>query len=249
MDQREYHNSVLTTMSDARNSSGNIRGGGARQTGGSGRSQKSAGLGGNKKGSGIPGMGSEVVDKKEMARRNLQLLAMSKQLALEAREACFNEHTEEEFVELNVPIPDPESAMRKLKAMTKFTSEWHDSVFRERWLKDVLEVWKKELLAQFEAALKAAALNAVNKQKFDAAKQKRASNVNGAGGEKLNGTNANNGGRADVDVHTSTNEVAVSIEELEDMLQNVDITGKERKKIKQKLQKRRKQKEKQEANK
>ena len=69
-------------MSDARNSSGNIRGGGARQTGGSGRSQKSAGLGGNKKGSGIPGMGSEVVDKKEMARRNLQLLAMSKQLAL-----------------------------------------------------------------------------------------------------------------------------------------------------------------------
>mmetsp|Transcript_27290 Transcript_27290/g.33748 ORF Transcript_27290/g.33748 Transcript_27290/m.33748 type:complete len:238 (-) Transcript_27290:252-965(-) len=237
-------------MSDARNSSSNIRGGGARQTGGSGRSQKTAGFGGNTKGSGVPGMGSEVVDKKVMARRNLQLLAMSKQLALEAREACFNEHTEEEFKELNVPIPDPESAMRKLKAMTKFTSEWYDSEFRERWLKDVLEVWKKELLAQYEAALKAAAaLNAVNKQKFDAAKQERASNVNGTAGETLNGTNANKGGGADVDVHTSTDGVAVSTEELEAMLQNVDITGKERKKIKQKLQKRRKQKEKQEANK
>mmetsp|Transcript_10357 Transcript_10357/g.15136 ORF Transcript_10357/g.15136 Transcript_10357/m.15136 type:complete len:225 (-) Transcript_10357:36-710(-) len=224
-------------MSDARNSSGNIRGGGARLTGGSGRSQKSAGVGGNKKGSGIPGMGSEVVDKKTMARRNLQLLAMSKQLALEAREACFNEHTEEDFAELNVPIPDPESAMRKLKAMTKFTSEWHDSEFRERWLEDVLQVWKEELLAQFEAALKA-----MNKQKSDAAKQKQASNVNGAGGEKLNGTNSNNGGGDEVPV-------AVSTEELEAMLQNVDITGKERKKIKQKLQKRRKQKEKQEANK
>lgn len=219
-------------MSDARNSSGNVRGGGARQTGGSGRTQKNAGTGGNKKGGGgIPGMGSEVVDKKELTRRNLQLLSMSKQLALEAREACFLDHTEEEYEELNVPIPDPESALKKLKAMAKFTAEWYDADFRTRWLNDVLELWTKELKAEFEAAAKAAAFNA-------AAKEKRASN-GGARGEK-DGTSTNNGG-AGADTAEG---VAVSTEELEAMLQNADITGDERKKIKKKLQKRRKQKDK-----
>eukprot|EP00978_Attheya_sp_CCMP212_P000415 scaffold848_cov54-Attheya_sp.AAC.1 len=204
-------------MSDARNSSGNIRGGGSRETGGSGRTQKNVGTGGNRNGSDIPGMG-EVVDKKELARRNLQLLSMSKQLALMAREACFNDHTEEEYEELNVPIPDPQSAMRKLKAMTKSTNDWYDADFRERWLNDVFEVWKKELKAEFEAAAKAVAFNAATKQKRD-------------------GRNSNNEGGAD-----TAEGVAVSTEELEAMLQNVNITGDERKKIKKKLQKRRKQK-------
>jgi hypothetical protein len=157
-------------MSDARNSSGNIRGGGARQTGGSGRTQKNA-TGGNKKGSDILGLGSEVVNKKVLTKRNLQLLTMSKQLALEAKAACLNDHTEEEYIELNVPIPDPDSAMRKLKAMTKFTSEWHDADFRERWLKHVLQVWKEELKEEFEAAAKAAALNAAAKKKWESDKQ------------------------------------------------------------------------------
>mmetsp|Transcript_13809 Transcript_13809/g.23455 ORF Transcript_13809/g.23455 Transcript_13809/m.23455 type:complete len:212 (-) Transcript_13809:179-814(-) len=209
-------------MSDARNSSGNIRGGGSRVTGGSGRTQKHADTGG-RKGGGIPGTGSEVLDQKELARRNLQMLSMSKQLALMARESCFTDHTEAEYEELNVPMPDAETAMKKLKAMVKATDDWYDAGFRERFLYDVFEVWKKELKAEFEAAAAKAAASKT------AAKQKRS----GMGGE------GDEGGANTVEG------VAMSTEELEAMLQDINITGDERKKIKKKLQKRRKQSKKQ----
>lgn len=57
---------------------------------------------------------------------------------------------------MNVPLPDPETALVKLRAMAKFTEEWHDAAFRERWLGDVLEVWNRELKESYEKAVRAA---------------------------------------------------------------------------------------------
>lgn len=202
-------------MSDARNSSGNIRGGGARQTGGAGRTQKDAGTGGSRKGNGLPCL-SPQMDKKLLAKRNLQLLNMSKKLAIEVKRACFEYHTEEEYIKLNVPIPDPESALKKLRSMAKFTDDWHDSEFRERWLKTVVEVWNAELKAEFEAAAKAVAANAAAKEQWEKNKK------------TLGETNANN----------SEEGVPVSTEELEAMLQDVNLSAEERKKAKKKLKKR-----------
>lgn len=211
-------------MSDARNSSGNIRGGGARQTGGAGRTQKNAGEGGNSKGSGITGLSSQKLDKKLLARRNLQLLTMSKKLALEAKKACFEEHAEEEYIEMNIPIPDPESALKKLRSMTKFTDDWHDSEFRERWLLTVLKVWNVELKAEFEAAAKAFAANDAAREKFESDKAaKRAAG-------KTVGTSASGNDNAEG--------VPVSTKELEAMLEDVTLSAEERKKVKKKLKKR-----------
>eukprot|EP01083_Nonionella_stella_P143225 444637_1 len=192
-------------MSDARNSSGNIRGGGARQTGGAGRTQKDAGTGGNRKGGGLPGLTSQLPDKKELARRNLQLLTMSKKLAIEAKRFCFENHTEEEYIKLNVPIPDPESALKKLRSMTKFTDDWYDAEFRERWLQTVADVWNAELKAEFEAAAKAAETNAAAKEKWENDKKKKESGENG-----------------------NVEGVPVSTEELEAMIQDMDLSAEER---------------------
>ena len=140
-------------MSDARNSSGNVRGGGAKQTGGAGRTNKAvSGKGGSRSGI-LSDM--EMKNDRSEAKRNLQLQMMSKQLALSVRAACLTYHTEEEFEEFNIPIPDPASAMRKLKAMREFTQNWYDKEFRDEWLDRVTKVWEEELMAEYKAAFDA----------------------------------------------------------------------------------------------
>eukprot|EP00979_Chaetoceros_neogracilis_P012440 scaffold3310_cov283-Chaetoceros_neogracile.AAC.22 len=140
-------------MSDARNSSNSVRGGGAKQTGGSGRTTKGARqMGGAKT---RLGMESEAGDQKLDAKKQLQLKLMSKELANSVSEALLTMHTEAEFEKLNIPLPDPESAMRKLKKMKEFTMNWYDKDFREEWMLHVRELWENELLAQFEEALQA----------------------------------------------------------------------------------------------
>jgi hypothetical protein len=214
-------------MSDARNSSGNIRGGGARQTGGAGRTSKSVGGGGSKK-AGINGLtSSETIDKKLLARRNLQLITMSKKLAIEAQKAIFEESSEEEYKELNIPFPDPDMAMKKLKKMTKFTNEWHDAEFRERWLRSVLEVWTVELKEEYEVALRARKANIEARAKFERDKKLRQS---GQKGPDVHAENDNDNENAKGETQ--------STEQLEKMLEDVNLSGEERKKIKKKLKKR-----------
>jgi hypothetical protein len=199
-------------MSDARNSSGNIRGGGAKQTGGSGRTAK--GVGGQKGSkSSLDGLLGGELDRKAEAKRHLQLQIMSKQLAnsvraailLESEETGEGPRTEAEYERFDIPMPDPDTAMRRLKAMKEFTEDWYDADFREQWLGRVCQVWAKELRAAH------AAFWAAEKAHRDGATK--------------------NGGAAD-------NE-AMSIEELEAMIQSPDTSAEERKRLKSKLKKRR----------
>jgi hypothetical protein len=192
-------------MSDARNSSGNVRGGGAKQTGGSGRTTKGASnRGGSSKLDGL--LGGEI-DRNAEAKRYLQLQIMSKKLANSVRAAILKEseetgegpQTEAEYERFNIPMPDPDTAMKRLKAMKEFTKDWYDAEFREQWLDSVCEVWAKELRAEH------AAFWAAEKAHRDGAKE----------GE------------------------AMSIEELEAMIQSPDTSAEERKRLKNKLKKRR----------
>ena len=206
-------------MADSRNGCGNLRGGGNRTSGGSGRNTTKFKTG-NSRGPGALG-GAGKMDRKLLAKRNLQLLAMSKQLALEARQACLMDHTMEEWEELEVPMPDPESAMKKLKAMSDFTEDWHDAEFRARWLKSVLEVWKRELMEEFKKAFETKiAINATARARWEAKRK--------------------NGG-------VEPQRKAQSTAELEAMLQDASISGEERKKIKKKLKKRKQREKKKEA--
>jgi hypothetical protein len=205
-------------MSDARNSSGNIRGGGAKQTGGSGRTAK--GAGGQKGGkSSLDGLLGGEIDRKEEAKRYLQLQIMSKQLAnsvraailLESAETGEGPRTEAEYERFDIPMPDPNTAIRRLKAMKEFTEDWYDADFREQWLGRLCEVWTKELRAAY------AAFWAAEKAHRDGATK-----------------NGGCGGAAD-------NE-AMSIEELEAMIASLDTSGEERTRLKKKLKKRRQKK-------
>jgi hypothetical protein len=189
-------------MSDARNSSGNIRGGGAKQTGGSGRTTKGAGQKGGSKG--LDGLERGEIDRKAEAKRYLQLQIMSKELANSVRAALLageegsgEARAEAEYEKCDIPMPDPGSAMRRLKAMKEFTQDWYDKEFREQWLDRVCEVWTKELRAEYDA--------------FWAAQRTR----------------------------DATENEAMSIEELEAMIQSPDTSAEERKRLKAKLKKRR----------
>mmetsp|Transcript_115496 Transcript_115496/g.172571 ORF Transcript_115496/g.172571 Transcript_115496/m.172571 type:complete len:208 (-) Transcript_115496:319-942(-) len=142
-------------MSDARNSSGNIRGGGAKQTGGGGRTSKSVQNGG-KNGTVLSDLEAPKLNARSEAKRNLQMQVMSKQLANSVRAALMNDHTEAEYEEFNIPMPDPATALKKLKAMTELTKNWYDKEFREEWLQKVNELWQNELREQYEAAFAAA---------------------------------------------------------------------------------------------
>ena len=104
-------------MSDARNSSNSVRGGGAKQTGGSGRTNK---------------------------------------YASDVRALLLEEHTEEEYNNVNIPLPSTEDAKKKLKSMKEFTEKWYDKGFREEWLCTITGVWIAEIKAQYEAAVAAA---------------------------------------------------------------------------------------------
>lgn len=149
-------------MSDARNSANSLRGGGAKQTGGVGRTHKAiSGRNGT-----TPKNGLEDFEKKDArseAKRMLQLQIMSKQLANSVREACLTYHTEEEFEEFDIPMPDPGTALKKLKAMREFTQNWYDKDFRDEWLQRVTEIWEKELMDEYARAF------AAEKEKREAA--------------------------------------------------------------------------------
>jgi hypothetical protein len=193
-------------MADARNSSGNIRGGGAKQTGGGGRTAKGAPKSGGKNGSILGDLESSNQNDRSEAKRNLQMQSMSKQLASSVKAALMADHTEEEYEEFNIPLPDATSALKKLKAMKEFTKNWYDKDFREQWLQRVTQLWEEELRAEYQAA-------------FAAAKAKAS------------------GGSGD------TENEAMTIEELEDKIQSLEVGSDERSRLKKKLaNKRKKQK-------
>mmetsp|Transcript_5210 Transcript_5210/g.13216 ORF Transcript_5210/g.13216 Transcript_5210/m.13216 type:complete len:210 (-) Transcript_5210:372-1001(-) len=143
-------------MSDARNSSNSLRGGGAKQTGGAGRTQKYAV--GNRKTELLGQQGLQAHQERSEAKRKLQLQVTSKKLAADMRAALLMDHTEEEYEEYQIPLPSTEDAKKKLKAMKEFTEKWYDKDFREEWLQTVTEVWLEELRAKYEAAVLAAKL-------------------------------------------------------------------------------------------
>ena len=140
-------------MSDARNSSNNLRGGGAKQTGGSGRTNKYAS---QNRSNLLNGYNQEQEGERSEAKRKLQLLVSSKQLASDVRALLLEEHTEEEYNNVNIPLPSTEDAKKKLKSMKEFTEKWYDKGFREEWLCTITGVWIAEIKAQYEAAVAAA---------------------------------------------------------------------------------------------
>ena len=141
-------------MSDARNSSNNLRGGGgAKQTGGSGRTNKYAS---QNRSNLLNGYNQEQEGERSEAKRKLQLLVSSKQLASDVRTLLLEEHTEEEYNNVNIPLPSTEDAKKKLKSMKEFTEKWYDKGFREEWLCTITGVWIAEIKAQYEAAVAAA---------------------------------------------------------------------------------------------
>ncbi|VEU35494.1 unnamed protein product [Pseudo-nitzschia multistriata] len=141
-------------MSDARNSSNNLRGGGARQTGGSGRTSKYAQ--GNHKTELLGQAGLAAHQDRSEAKRKLQLQLTSKQLAADVRKMLLEYHTEEEYRDMEIPLPSTEDAKKKLQAMKEFTQKWYDREFREEWLQTVTEVWLEELKEKYEEAVRAA---------------------------------------------------------------------------------------------
>lgn len=142
-------------MSDARNSSNSVRGGGQKQTGGSGRIGRS--IGGKNTKSEILGQSDlQAHNDRSEAKRNLQLRLTSKQLAADMRTGLLEYHTEEEYEEMNIPFPSEDTARAKLKSMKEFTQKWYDKSFREEWLQTVTEVWLQDLKTQYEAAVAAA---------------------------------------------------------------------------------------------
>ena len=145
-------------MSDSRNGAGNLRGGGGKQTGGSGRTTKGARQKGGKNASFFEG----DVDPKAAAREHLQLQMMSKKLASAVKAGATSQagRTEQEYKKYNIEMPDPASAMKRLKGMQSFTQGWKDQEFRAKWLLRVQAVWEKELEADFEAAEQAGKLAA-----------------------------------------------------------------------------------------
>mmetsp|Transcript_34990 Transcript_34990/g.68891 ORF Transcript_34990/g.68891 Transcript_34990/m.68891 type:complete len:213 (+) Transcript_34990:57-695(+) len=154
-------------MSDARNSSNNLRGGGAKQSGGSGRTTKGAY---SQKDGATIGVLGEVKNDRSDAKRNLQLQLLAKQLAGSVRKAILESHTEAEYEKFDIPLPDPASATKKLKAMKEFTEDWYDKDFRHEWLLKVTEVWKEELRKEYQeafAAERAAKGDTVGASDFD----------------------------------------------------------------------------------
>jgi hypothetical protein len=197
-------------MSDARNSSNNVRGGGAKQNGGSGRTTKGGSTSQNHKNK-LDGLLGGEIDRKEEAKRYLQLQIMSKKLAIQVRAAILKEsaesgegpRTEAEYERFDIPMPDPDTAMKRLKAMKEFTKNWYDADFRDQWLDSVCEVWAKELQAEYAA--------------FWAAEK---AHRDGGGAAAAEGE-------------------AMSIEEMESMILSPDTSGEDRKRLKNKLKKRR----------
>lgn len=142
-------------MSDARNSSNSLRGGGAKQTGGSGRTNKYAQ--GTNRTNTLQGINGQVQAERSEAKQKLQLLVSSKQLASDVRALLLEEHTEQEYTSADIPLPSTEDAKKKLKSMKEFTDKWYDKQFREEWLQTVTNVWIAEIKAQYDAAVAAAA--------------------------------------------------------------------------------------------
>eukprot|EP00751_Fragilariopsis_kerguelensis_P029729 CAMPEP_0170908454 /NCGR_PEP_ID=MMETSP0735-20130129/1925_1 /TAXON_ID=186038 /ORGANISM="Fragilariopsis kerguelensis, Strain L26-C5" /LENGTH=209 /DNA_ID=CAMNT_0011304801 /DNA_START=63 /DNA_END=692 /DNA_ORIENTATION=+ len=146
-------------MSDARNSSNSLRGGGAKQTGGSGRTNKYAAKGTNSKTDLLgEAAGMRAHHDRSDAKRKLQLQVTSKQLALDIRTALLHDHTEAEYQAYEIPLPSTEEAKKKLQSMKDFTEKWYDQDFRDEWLQTVTEVWLEELKTNYQAAVQQAAM-------------------------------------------------------------------------------------------
>jgi len=210
-------------MSDARNSSNNIRGGGAKQTGGSGRTNKYAQ--GTNRTNLLNGLDGQATPERSEAKRKLQLLVSSKQLAANVRALLLEEHTEDEYAQADIPLPSIDDAKRKLKAMKEFTDKWYDKGFREEWLRTVTGVWMAEIKARYDAAVAAAR----QQQQQQQSKQQQQSEQ-GEEGEPQ------------------------SIEELTEMIANLDanVSTEERQRLKKKLKRKKqraKDKEKEKAKK
>lgn len=141
-------------MSDARNSSNSLRGGGAKQTGGAGRTNKYAT--GTTKTELLGQNGLQAHHDRSDAKRKLALQVTSKKLAADLRAALLMHHTEEEYQEYQIPLPSTDDARAKLRSMKEFTEKWYDKEFREEWLQTVTEVWLEELKAKYEEAVLAA---------------------------------------------------------------------------------------------
>lgn len=147
-------------MSDARNSSNSLRGGGAKQTGGAGRTNKYAAHTTNNKTAELLGGSGGPGGARAAAKQKLQLLVASKHVAQEIRTALLLEQTEAEYQTYDVPLPNTEAAKAKLQAMQDFTEHWYDQDFRDEWLQTVTAVWLAELKAQYHAAVQAATAKA-----------------------------------------------------------------------------------------
>jgi hypothetical protein len=158
----EYILILDITMSDARNSSNSLRGGGAKQTGGSGRTNKYAQ--GTNRTNTLQGLNGQVHAERSEAKQKLQLLVSSKQLASDVRTLLLEEHTEQEYTSADIPLPSTEDAKKKLKSMKEFTDKWYDKQFREEWLQTVTNVWIAEIKAQYDAAVAAAEAEAAAKR-------------------------------------------------------------------------------------
>ena len=149
-------------MSDARNSSNSLRGGGAKQTGGSGRTNKYAQ--GTNRTNTLQGLNGQVHAERSEAKQKLQLLVSSKQLASDVRALLLEEHTEQEYTSADIPLPSTKDAKKKLKSMKEFTDKWYDKQFREEWLQTVTNVWIAEIKPQYDAAVAAAEAHAAAKR-------------------------------------------------------------------------------------
>lgn len=142
-------------MSDARNSSNNIRG--AKSSGRTNKLKNNMATG-SLKSTGLSGSKFGNNNDRSDAKKNLQVRLASKQLAASVNEALLlsDHYTEEAYKEYSIPLPSTEDAKKKLQAMKDFTEKWYDKEFREEWLQTLTQLWLEELKDQYEAAVKAA---------------------------------------------------------------------------------------------
>jgi hypothetical protein len=130
-------------MSDARNSSNNLRGGGNKQTGGKGRTTGNAAPLGN------DDWNASAGDRGQAAREHMQLKMMAKTLV---RKVLAFTGFKPEWKKAKIEMPTEKHAHNRLKGMNERMINWRDKDFKEYWLQRVLEVWVAELKADFAAA-------------------------------------------------------------------------------------------------
>ena len=127
-------------MSDARNSSNSIRGGGARVTGGSGRTSKQAS---NSKDDLAGGSSSDSAA--AAARAHARLQAQSKQLA---RDVLVEVVFDAEWKEHKMEMPTASLALKRMKA-AEMRKVWYEEDEKD-WLEALKNEWIEELRGEFD---------------------------------------------------------------------------------------------------